>query len=131
MLRLITVGFLLSITLFTTGCTTAAVAVIDEKISQMTDKDCTSVNIMLGESYCRDKARQIKQEPVYCYKTLGGVDCYAVKDPYENGTNDRVRDVSQLGSKGAEVTYIGQQEANNGALSWLFGKPDAKTAEID
>jgi len=118
-------------TLFTTGCTTAAVAVIDEKISQMTDKECTSVNIMLGESYCRDKVRQIKQEPVYCYKTLGGVDCYAEKDPYENGTNERVRDVSELGSKGAEVTYIGQKEGENSPLSWLFGKPDPETAEID
>ncbi|MBO6825076.1 MAG: hypothetical protein JJ879_02655 [Sneathiella sp.] len=131
MLRLITVGFLLSLTLFTTGCTTAAVAVIDEKISQMTDKECTSVNIMLGESYCQDKVRQIKQEPVYCYKTLGGVDCYAEKDPYEDGQSERVRDVSELGSKGAEVTYIGQQEGESPLLSWMFGKSEPETAEID
>ncbi len=131
MLRLFTVGLLLALMSLTSGCTTAAVAVIDEKISQMTEKECTTVNIMLGEDYCRDKKRHIKQEQVYCYKTLGGIDCYATKDPYASGTSERVQEASALGSEGAKVTYIGQSEQSSNPLSWLFGKDNSETAEVD
>lgn len=115
--------------LSTTGCTTAAVAVIDEKISQMTEKECTSVNIMFGESYCKEKGEPIKQEPVYCYKTLGGIDCYAKEAPYSNNS-PRVRDASALGSNGAKVEYIGEKK-DKPLFNWSFLKDDKKVETAD
>ena len=112
--------------LATTGCTTAAVAVLDEKVSQMMEQDCTTVNIMLGESYCKDKRNEIKQEPVYCYRTLGGVDCYAQKGPYKT-ESPRVRDVSELGSNGATVEFVSQKSDSKP----LFLSRKLDTAEVD
>jgi hypothetical protein len=130
MARILTSLVLLSVMFIATGCTSAAVAVIDEKVSQMTEKDCTTVNIMLGENYCRDKKLAIKQDPIYCYRTLGGIDCYARKDPYKSKEAPRVREVSELGSEGAKVTYVGQSESNSFWVSWPFGKSDTKTADL-
>ncbi|MBL4739831.1 MAG: hypothetical protein JKY12_02495 [Sneathiella sp.] len=117
-MRFLIYSFLLSILLGATGCTTAAVAVIDEKISQMTDKDCTTVNIMLGDDYCRDKNRTIKQEEVYCYRTLGGVDCYREKNPYNTDKSPRVQPSPVLGSAGAEVEYLGEKKKSNSLFNW-------------
>ncbi|MEH6403088.1 MAG: hypothetical protein V7750_06930 [Sneathiella sp.] len=128
-MRFLIVGFLLSILLGMSGCTTAAVAVIDEKISQMTDQDCTTVNIMLGESYCRDKDRAIKQEQVYCYRSLGGVDCYREKNPYDTDKSPRVQPYTVLGSAGAEVEYLGESKKNNSFFNW--GSVEAKKEKVD
>jgi len=112
-----------------TGCTTAAVAVIDEKISQMTDQDCTTVNIMLGENYCRDKDRAIKQEQVYCYRTLGGVDCYREENPYDTDKSPRVQPSPVLGSVGAEVEYLDENKKKNSFFNWA--SVDTKKGKID
>ena len=130
MVRFLVKVFLASSLLATTGCTTAAVAVLDEKVSQMMEKDCTTVNIMLGESYCKAKRNEIKQEPVYCYKTLGGIDCYAEKGPYKS-TSPRVRDVSALGSTGAKVEYVSQKSDDEPLFQWPFSPRKLETAEVD
>ncbi|OUR75290.1 hypothetical protein A9Q83_17830 [Alphaproteobacteria bacterium 46_93_T64] len=129
-MRTIATSFLLLILLAATGCTTAAVAVIDEKISQLTDKECTSVNIMFGEDYCREKKRVIKQDPVYCYRTLGGVDCYSKKEPYTK-PSARVREVSALGSKGAKVEYVSEKRDTGPIFKWPFSTEKLNTAELD
>jgi len=130
MLRLLRTSFLFGSLFFLAGCTTAAIAVIDEKMSQLTEKDCTSVNIVFGDGYCKEKTRPINQEPVYCYRTLGGIDCYAEKDPYA-GPSGRVREVSALGSKGAKVEYIGQKTENKSIFNWPFASEKLETAEIE
>jgi len=120
---------MLSILIGATGCTTAAVAVIDEKISQMTDQDCTTVNIMLGENYCRDKNRTIKQEEVYCYRSLGGVDCYRKENPYDTDKSPRVQPSPVLGSAGAEVEYLGERKKEGSFFNWAA--VDAKKEKAD
>lgn len=130
MFRFLVKVFLALSLLATTGCTTAAVAVLDEKVSQMMEKDCTTVNVMLGESYCKAKRNEIKQEPVYCYKTLGGIDCYAEKGPYKS-TSPRVRDVSELGSTGAKVEYVSQKSDDEPLFQWPFLSRILNTAEVD
>lgn len=130
MYRFIVFGFLGVSLLATSGCTTAAVAVLDEKVSQMMDQDCTTLNIMLGDSYCREKRKAIKQEEVYCYRTLGGVDCYDKKTPYTE-QSPRVRDVSELGSMGAKVEYLGEKTEKKSIFTWPFSAEKVETAEID
>ncbi len=130
MFRFLVLGLLAVLTISTTGCTTAAVAVLDEKVSQMMDQDCTSLNIMLGESYCKEKRQEIKQEQVYCYKSLGSINCYDRKDPYAN-TSPRVREVSELGSLGAKVEYIGQNSTKNTKNQRPFPTEKIDTAEVE
>ncbi len=120
MMRVLSVAFLFAALFAVSGCTTAAVAVIDEKISQMTEMECTSVNVMFGEDYCKEKREAIKQEPVYCYKTLGGIDCYSQKNPYNTEKSERVRTVSELGSAGAKVEYVSQKREKGSLLPWPF-----------
>ncbi len=131
MLRIVILGSLLSLVLSTTGCTSAAVAVIDEKISQMTEKNCTTVNIMLGEDYCRDKIRHLKQEAVYCYKTLGGVDCYREKNPYKTERSERVRAVTALGSEGARVEEIGAESDAVKTVKWSAVEANSEKLSLD
>lgn len=130
MFRFLVFGFLGISLLAISGCTTAAVAVLDEKVSQMMDQDCTTFNIMLGDSYCREKRKAIKQEEVYCYRTLGGVDCYNKKTPY-TAESLRVRDVSELGSLGAKVEYVSEKSENQSIFKWPFSAAKVETAEVD
>jgi hypothetical protein len=130
MVRLLVLGFIAASALATTGCTTAAVAVLDEKVSQMMDQDCTSVNIILGESYCKDKRLEIKQEQVYCYKSLGGINCYDRKDPYSN-TSPRVREVTELGSLGAKVEYLGENSTKETENQRSISNDKIETAEVE
>jgi len=120
MARILSITFSLLALFSVTGCTGAAVAVIDEKISQMTEMQCTSVNVMFGEDYCKEKREAIKQEQVYCYRTLGGVDCYSQKNPYNTEQSERVRTVSELGSKGAKVEVISQKKERKSIFPWPF-----------
>ncbi|WP_025897838.1 hypothetical protein [Sneathiella glossodoripedis] len=130
MFRILMLGFLAVVTLSSTGCTTAAVAVLDEKVSQMMGQDCTSVNIMLGESYCKEKRKEIKQEQVYCYRTLGSINCYDRKDPYSSKT-PRVREVTELGSLGAKVEYIGNKPVVEENIGDPFATRKIDTSEIE
>jgi hypothetical protein len=58
----------------------------DHLISVGSGKDCSSVRTELGLTYCKED--EISLTPaVYCYRTLGSVDCYAKPDPY--GLNQR------------------------------------------
>ena len=129
-MRLFVLGFLFLILSVTTGCTTAAVAVIDEKMSQLTGEECTTVNIMFGEDYCRARQREIKQDPVYCYRSLGGVNCYSQKEPYA-APSDRVRQVSELGSQGAKVEYISEKRGTGPIFKWSFSTEKLNTAELE
>lgn len=132
MVRFIVFSLLACVLLGTTGCTTAAVAVLDEKISQMTEMDCTSVNVLLGESYCRENKRNLKQEKIFCYKTLGGIDCYREKNPYKTEKSARVRPVTALGSEGAKIEYIGENDDDNKHLyTGSFSEAKLKTEAVD
>ncbi|SLN25401.1 hypothetical protein [Oceanibacterium hippocampi] len=90
--RLIAHAALLAMTaMLLAGCTSAAIAVIDEKISSIVDMDCTSVGLILNGSYCRSRDSDVAAAaPVYCYRTLGRIDCYASEAEEGSGTSPRV-----------------------------------------
>ena len=52
-------------------------------IHAFTGKDCVRINILAGKPMCpEDEAATKKDEaPVYCYRTLGQVDCHSEPDP--------------------------------------------------
>jgi len=47
---------------------------------QSAARRCKPSNVAQGEWPCR-KAVEAADEPTYCYRTLGGIDCYARPQP--------------------------------------------------
>ncbi len=43
---------------------------------------CNLENIVVEGSYCVSNFKPTDRQEVFCFKTLGGVDCYAEPDPY-------------------------------------------------
>jgi hypothetical protein len=43
---------------------------------------CNLENIVIEGSYCVSNYKPTDRQEVFCFKTLGGVDCYAEPDPY-------------------------------------------------
>jgi hypothetical protein len=87
------------------GCTTSGLAMVGaDAVTQaasgrsitgniiyaMTGKDCMPFNALTGKSICREEedtaAAAKEQAPVYCYRTLGQVDCHAEPDPMMSPT---------------------------------------------
>lgn len=52
----------------------------DHLVSYNTGKDCSTVRIEQGRSYCREDEPN-PMPVVHCYQTLGDVMCYAAPDP--------------------------------------------------
>ena len=50
-----------------------------------TGKQCdTLAAIRTGAPFCHDPV-QVFQRPLYCYRSLGAIECYATPDPYGTG----------------------------------------------
>ncbi len=64
------------------GCTLAAVAIVDNALSNAMGQECMLARAFKETSICRDAFTPPVPPDVYCYRTLGGVDCYATADPY-------------------------------------------------
>lgn len=52
----------------------------DHLMSYRTGKDCSTVRIEQGRTYCREDEPN-PMSNVHCYQTLGDVTCYAAPDP--------------------------------------------------
>lgn len=52
-------------------------------IHAFTGKDCVPANLLAGKPMCPDDdSKAVKDErPIYCYRTLGQVDCHSDPDP--------------------------------------------------
>jgi hypothetical protein len=60
----------------------------DHAISLYSGKDCSTVRVERGQSYCKED--EVNPEPtVYCFRTLGGVDCYS--QPTDPSISNRER----------------------------------------
>ena len=57
-------------------------------IHVVTGKDCVPVNVLAGRPMCTEEKETAaaEPEPVYCYRTLGQVDCHAEPDPMMSPT---------------------------------------------
>ncbi len=91
--------FLSLVFLFTVAaCTETAIGALDEKVSGWTNRECSTMFVVLGDDYCRDRrvAGERQAEKIHCFRTLGGVDCYADPDPYAINPSGRVRQTTRL-----------------------------------
>lgn len=84
--RVTAILFVCAIALAAQGCTrmaTKTMAGVDQAISTVAQADCELARIARGDDICREPAPMPAPAPVYCYKRLGGVDCYASRDPMD------------------------------------------------
>ena len=50
-----------------------------------TGKQCDTLSALkFGTPFCHDPV-QVFQRPLYCYRSLGSIECYATPDPYGTG----------------------------------------------
>lgn len=59
-------------------------SVADHAVSLYSGKDCSTVRIERGETYCAEDDVDPKIL-VYCYRTLGDVTCYDRPNPHKGG----------------------------------------------
>lgn len=58
----------------------AGVAV--NRVEKRYDVECSIFNILEAGEYCVSRFKPTDRDEVHCFKSLGGVDCYADRDPY-------------------------------------------------
>ena len=64
------------------GCTELTLATVDAKMSELAEADCHYTDLLLTGTYCKSRQIEGKQAKLYCFRTIGGVDCYDQTDPY-------------------------------------------------
>jgi len=55
----------------------------DQMISGLFQKDCAFGYYQEIDKLCKDAVQAAPDAPLYCYQSLGGVDCYAAPGPYD------------------------------------------------
>lgn len=56
----------------------------DHVVSSLTGRNCSMVSLEQTGYYCPPEIEVVRPD-TYCYRTLAGVDCHAIPDPYQNG----------------------------------------------
>lgn len=56
--------------------------IVKTKIERRLEITCNPLNIISDGTYCVSNYKPTDRQEVFCFKTLGGVDCYAEPDPY-------------------------------------------------
>lgn len=59
-----------------------AAHVVQTKIERQLDVSCSPFNLLSDGSYCVSNYKPTDRQEVWCFKTLGGVECYREPDPY-------------------------------------------------
>lgn len=59
-----------------------AAHVIQTKIERQLEVTCSPFNLLSDGSYCVSNYKPTDRQEVWCFKTLGGVDCHGEPDPY-------------------------------------------------
>ena len=80
---------LLALALFLPAGCTGAIESVDETLSNWADADCRSGRLLRLVPICQDYGSEDKRppaavapaEPLYCYRTIGAVDCYSAPEP--------------------------------------------------
>ena len=84
---------LVAVAVQATGCTAVAVKLVDEMdnaTSKLAQSDCHLVRIIHGMDVCRTEGNQAVMPVAYCYRTIGGVDCYDRADSQDRPINRQV-----------------------------------------
>lgn len=85
-------GFLLASLLLTSGCmsvATVALETMDENISVLRNENCKAAHLLFAKAYCQPRSRPADEAPLYCFRTLGDVNCHNVPDPYQMAKGSR------------------------------------------
>lgn len=64
-----------------TGCGAAVVAALDTAMSDATKSDCSISRVLRSEPLCKADALPPPEEKLYCYRTIGTINCYRSEDP--------------------------------------------------
>ena len=67
-----------------------AVDEVDATVSKLSQSDCQLVRVIHGMDVCRGDGPDVVLPAAYCYRTLGGVDCYDRADPIDRPILRRV-----------------------------------------
>ncbi|WP_341895855.1 hypothetical protein [Ferrovibrio terrae] len=52
------------------------------RVERRLEMTCNLENVIVDGKYCVSNFKPTDRQEVFCFKTLGGVDCYAEPDPY-------------------------------------------------
>ena len=69
------------VTVVTTGKT-----ISDHVVSYMSGKNCSTVRRKTGQNFCEEDDLSTPEE-IYCYNSLGNVNCFASPQPYGQGSS--------------------------------------------
>ncbi|NQV60383.1 MAG: hypothetical protein HQ502_11985 [Alphaproteobacteria bacterium] len=84
MLRWVRAFLLVAMAVSSASCTAIAVKLVDEMdatASKLSQSDCQFARVIHGMDICRSDGSEAVLPAAYCYRTLGGVDCYDRADP--------------------------------------------------
>lgn len=56
--------------------------IVKTKVERRLEVTCNPLNLISDGTYCVSNYKPTDRQEVFCFKTLGGVDCYAEPDPY-------------------------------------------------
>lgn len=56
--------------------------IIKARVERRLEVTCNPLNLLSDGTYCVSNYKPTDRQEVFCFKTLGGVDCYAEPDPY-------------------------------------------------
>lgn len=92
--------FMVAVAGFLSGCETAVVAVLDKSLSNATGQECSLARAFGGGDWCHgvQPEEADANASLYCYQTLGTVDCYNEADPYDPGKARATEPPRPLGS---------------------------------
>ncbi len=87
--------FVLGLAVALTGCGAATVRLVEDAAEAMTDEDCSVSPALCGDgALCEAREIPPEPDPVYCFQTIGQVDCYAMPESMGE-TNQRAPRPSQ------------------------------------
>src|SRR5690606_26559032 len=103
--------FLITIAISMGGCSRDMAKSADRNVADVSGEACSFVHLSRGETFCLGvEGETFVQAPLYCYRSLGNVDCYNEPNPYPNEQSSRIRKVPPLASMG--VSYVSFEEYN-------------------
>ena len=109
-MRGFTTAVVLAAAFMASGCSSDMFKTVDKKVAGIFGESCSFTNLSSGDDFCPTKREIFVQPPLYCYKTLGTVNCYNEENPYITEKSPRVRKIPALASTGVESISVEELE---------------------